>query len=73
MVAIDSFSMKFELDLFSVLRFELDLISVSRPELTWILCGGRKTRGFSVWIEINLVFVWGHRNRLDFRVGIELT
>ena len=27
---------------------------------------------FSVWIEINSVFVSGHRNRIDIRVGIEI-
>ena len=27
---------------------------------------------FSVWIEMNSVFVSGHRNRVDVRVGIEI-
>ena len=36
-----------------------DLISV---------CGGSA----SFWIEINWLFVSGHRNRLDIRVGIKI-
>ena len=39
----------------------MDLVSVWRSKLS---C-------FSVWIEINSVFVSGHRNRLDIKVGIE--
>ena len=31
------------------------------------MCGGRKWLVFSVWIEINSVFVSGHRNWLDIR------
>ena len=27
---------------------------------------------FNVWVEMNSVFVPGHRNRLDTRVGIEI-
>ena len=62
-----------EIDLIAVWGIELDLISVSGSELTWFLCGGRKILGFSVWMKIKLVFVWGHRKAPDFRVGIELT
>ena len=51
---------------------EIDLTSVKRSELTWFLRGGREILGFLVWIEINLVFVWRHQNRLDIRVGIEI-
>ena len=51
---------------------EIGLTSVKGSELTWFLRGGRKILGFSVWIEINLVFVWRHRNWLDVRMGIEL-
>ena len=40
----------------------MDLISVSGSELTSFLCGGRKIVGFSVWIEVKLVFVSEHRN-----------
>ena len=50
-----------EIDLISVWRIELDLISVSGSKLTWFLCRGRKILGFSVWIEIHLIFVSGHR------------
>ena len=52
--------------------FEIDLVSVYGSELTWFLCGGRKMLGFSVWNETSSVVVSGHRNRLAFRVGIEL-
>ena len=62
-----------ENDLISVWGIELVLISASGSEVTWFLCGGRKTHGFSVWIEMNLVFVSRHRNGLEFRLGIELT
>ena len=36
--------------------------------MTWLLCGGRN----DLWIEINSVFVPGHRNRLDIRMEIEI-
>ena len=40
----------------------IDLMCVLRSKMT----------GFSVIIEINWVFVSGHRNRHDVRVGIEI-
>ena len=48
--------------------------------LTWFQCSdwnwldvwGWKWLGFSVWIEINLVFVSNHQNWLEFKVGIEI-
>ena len=36
------------------------------------MSGGLKRLVFSVCIEIYSVFVSGHRNRLDARVGIEI-
>ena len=39
--------------------------------LIWVLCSGRKCPVLSVRIEINWVFVSGHRNRLDIRAKIE--
>ena len=40
--------------------------------MTWFFRGGRKSLVFCVWIEINSIFVSGHRNRLDIKVGIEI-
>ena len=51
-----------EIDLISVWGIEVNLISVSGSELTWFLCGGRKSLGFNVWIELKLAFLSGHRN-----------
>ena len=48
-----------DIDLISVRGMELALISVQGSELTWFWCGGRKSLGFSRWIESNLVLVWG--------------
>ena len=39
---------------------ELNLFSVSGWELTWFLCGGLEVLGFSVAIEVELVFVSGN-------------
>ena len=41
---------------------EIDLALVLGSELTSFLREGRKILCFSVWIEINLVFVWRNRN-----------
>ena len=47
--------------------------SVKGSELTWFSRGDRKILGFSVWIEMDLVFVSRDRNWLDLKVGIEMT
>ena len=46
-----------EINLNSVWGIGLDLIPESGSALTWFFCGGRNILGFSVWIEIHLVFV----------------
>ena len=40
--------------------------------LIWFLCSGWKILVFGVRIEITRIFVSGHRNRLDIRVGIKI-
>ena len=40
--------------------------------MTWFQCRDRCGLGFCVGVEIDLIFVSGHRNRLDFSVGIEI-
>ena len=54
---------------------EIDFVSLRGVEIDLFLCTGRKWLGFSVWIEISLVFVWEltwfscrHRNWLSWRV-----
>ena len=37
-----------------------------------VLCSSRKRLDFSVWIQINSIFVSGHRTRHDSGVGIEI-
>ena len=73
-----------EMDLVVVWVVENDIISLwlvgidlesfqcGGSALIWFLCSGRKWRVFSVLIEINWVFVSGHRNRLDIRVGVKI-
>lgn len=39
-------------------------------ELTWQFCRGRSLLVFGVCIEIDLISVSGHRNWLEFRVGL---
>ena len=59
-----------EIDLVFVWVVEIDSISVQGSELNLFLLCCRKWLVFSVWIEINSVFVSGHRNRLDIGLGI---
>ena len=51
---------------------ENDFISVWWFGINLVVCSGRKRLVFSVRIKINWVFVSGHRNRLDIRVGIKI-
>ena len=50
------------------------MISFQRGGLAsvWVYCSGRKWLVFRVRFESNWVFVSGHRNRLDSRIGIEI-
>ena len=50
---------------------EIDLFFVRGSELTCFLCGGRRLLGFSVWIEIGLVYVGGTVS-LDFSLWVEI-
>ena len=42
-----------------VIRRENDMFLVLASKLTWLLCGGRNRRDFSVEIRIDLVFCGG--------------
>ena len=47
-----------DIDLISVWRIDFDLISVLGSEFICFVSGGRKRLGVSIWIEIDLDFVW---------------
>ena len=66
------FNLSIELNLDVAWIVETDLISVEASKLGWFLCGSPKLLVFNVWIEINPVFVSGHRNGLGISVGIDI-
>ena len=48
---------------------ENDLVLASESQLSWLSCRGTKIDLNRVWIEIDMISVFG-RNKLDFCVGL---